>query len=79
MEKSEFAVYEKVWIMENNSPKKKIVFAVVESMNFSKTGTSIHYKLVNSCIGAGWGNNEGIRREEKDIFPTKKALLGSLL
>jgi hypothetical protein len=75
---SEFEVYEPVWIMEGNGPKKKLVFAVVHSMNFSKTGVETHYQLVNSRVGAGWGNYEGVRRSEKAMFPTKETLLGSL-
>ena len=77
-----FSVYEKVWIMENNTPTKKIVFAIVESMDYFKVGTKIHYQLVNSRVGgASWGNYEGIRRSrtEHTMFPTKEALLGSLL
>ena len=74
-----FSIYEKVWIMENNIPTKKIVFAIVESMDYFKVGTEIHYQLVNSRVGAGWGNNEGIRRTEQSMYPTKEALLGSLL
>jgi len=74
-----FSIYEKVWIMENNIPTKKIVFAIVESMDYFKVGTEIHYQLVNSRIGAGWGNNEGIRRTDHDMFPTKESLLGNLL
>jgi hypothetical protein len=64
--------------MENNKPTEKIVFAVVESMDFYKRGIEVHYRLVNSRMGAGWGNNEGIRREEHEIFPTKKSLLENL-
>lgn len=74
-----FNVYNKVWIMESNEPKEKVVFAVVESMDYSKRGTEKHYQLVNHQCGAGWGNNEGVRRNEDDMFKTKEALLRSLL
>ena len=73
-----FKVYDKVWIMENNQPKQKMVFAVIESMAHYKKGTETHYRLVDSTFGAGWGNNEGERREAKDIFTTKEALVESL-
>ncbi len=73
-----FKVYDKVWIMENNQPKQKMIFAVVESMAFLKKGTETHYRLVDGTFGAGWGNNEGIRREAKDMFSTKSELLESL-
>ncbi len=73
-------VYDEVWIMENNVPKQKLVFAVVESMSYFKVRgkTDVHYQLVDSTLGSGWGNNEGIRREGKDIFETKEQLLSSL-
>ncbi len=73
-------VYDEVWIMENNAPKEKLVFAVVESMSYFKAcgKTDVHYQLVNSTLGAGWGNNEGVRREGKDIFETKEQLIESL-
>lgn len=75
-----FKVYDYVWIMENNTPRWKIVFAVIESMSYWKRRheTDIHYQLVDSRIGAGWGNNEGVRREEKDMFETKEQLIESL-
>jgi len=74
----EFDVYEKVWIIQNNIPMQLVVFAVVQSMNFSKNGTETYYHLVNDQCGAGWGNNEGIKRTGKYMFPTKETLLGSL-
>ena len=74
-----FDVYDEVWVMENNKPKKKIIFAVVKSMGFSKGGTTeVHYQLVDTQIGAGWGNNEGIRATEETMFSTKEELIDSL-
>ena len=73
-----FKVYDKVWIMENNKPKQKMIFAVVESMAHFKKGTETHYRLVDGTFGTGWGNNEGVRREAKDMFSTKGELLKSL-
>lgn len=75
---NEFDVYEEVWIMNNNTPTKMIVFAVIHSMNYWKNGIEIHYRLVRSKIGAGWGNNEGIRVKGDGMFPTKESLLNSL-
>lgn len=71
-------VYDKVWIMENNTPVEKLVFAIVESMDFSKRGSEFHCHLVNEKCGAGWGNNEGIQRSLRDVYTTKKELLSSL-
>jgi hypothetical protein len=53
-------VYDKVWIMENNAPKEKIIFAVITSMGYFKQGIEVSYRLVDSTCGAGWGNNEGM-------------------
>jgi len=72
-------VYDSVWVFENNKPKKKIVFAVIKSMNYWKTGTETFYQLVNSRIGAGWGNNEGVRRDHQSMFSTKEELIRSLI
>lgn len=71
-------VYDKVWIMENNAPKEKLIFAVIESMDFGKQGTEITYRLVDSSVGAGWGNNEGIGCSEENMFDSKEDLLNSL-
>ena len=73
-----YKVYDKVWIMHVNAPKEMLVFAVVESMGYYKTGTEFHYQLVSDTFGAGWGNNEGIRHESKDMYKTKEALLANL-
>ena len=74
-----YKVYDKVWIMRGNVPAKMIVFAVIESMGYWKRGTEIHYRLVMSTVGAGWGNNEGLRVAGIDMFPTREALIKSLL
>ena len=73
-----FKVYDTVWVMENNKPTKKMVFAVIESMDYFKTGVEMLYRLVDSRVGAGWGNNDGIRYEGSEIFSTQEALLDSL-
>lgn len=71
-----FKVYDEVWVMRGEKPCKLTVFAVVESMNYWKTGTEFRYHLVGSRIGAGWGNNEGEVFE--DVFPTREALIASI-
>lgn len=73
-----FKPYDKVWIMRNNRPVAVIVFAVVQSMDYAKTGTEVHYHVVDSTIGAGWGNNEGARVSPEDVFATREDLLASL-
>jgi len=75
----EFDVYEKVWVMEYNKPKEKLVYSIVHEMNFSKIGIDTYYHLTNSKIGAGLGNNGEDRKwKESEIFPTKSTLIGSL-
>ena len=73
-----FKVYDAVWVMDNNEPVKKLVFAVVESMSSFKVGTETYYLLVDSRLGAGWGNNSGIRRTSNEMFATKELLIQSL-
>ena len=73
-----FNVYDAVWIMENNEPVKKIVFAVITSMNHSKDGIETHLQLVESLVGAGWGNNKGTHHSIKDVYIDKETLLRSL-
>lgn len=75
---SEFNVYDDVWIMQNNSPTKLRVFAVVESADYFKQGVEYKYHLVHSFMGVGWGNNEGIVRRAGDIYPSKEMLLEHL-
>lgn len=75
---AQFKVYDKVWVMRGSKPTQMLVFAVVESMGYWKQGIETHYRLVESTCGAGWGNNEGIRANENDVFPTKDALIESL-
>lgn len=72
-----FKVYDEVWVMENNRPVKLLVFAVVESMDYRKTGTEVRYHLVESRVGAGWGNNSGQVYERP--FATKEELIEALL
>lgn len=74
-----FLVYDKVWIMSGNRPEPMMVFAVIESMDYYKQGTEIHYRLVQSQIGAGWGNNDGIQVEESSVFATREQCVASLL
>lgn len=73
-----FDVYDEVWIMENNKPTKKVIFAVVLSMSHNKRGQEVHYRLVNHQCGTGWGNGEGIRCDESNMFCTKEDLVDSL-
>ena len=76
--KAKFRVYDTVWKMQNNSPKELMIFAVVESMDYSKTGTEFLYHVVNGKCGAGWGNNEGHAAQEDQVFKTKEDLVASL-
>ena len=77
--KKEWAVcYAKVWVMRSQKPTRLMIFAVIESMNYWKTGTEKYYHLVSGRVGTGWGNNEGARYSEKDVFQTRNALLDSL-
>ena len=70
------AIYDEVWTMDHGQPKKMVVFAVVRSMADCKAGVvETHYRLVESQVGAGWGNNEGMRRDPSDVFLTKDDLL----
>lgn len=73
-----FSVYDKVWIMEHNVPKQKIIFAIIESMDWFKRKTETKYRLVDSRIGAGWVNNAGIERGAKEMYRSKSELLESL-
>lgn len=68
-------VYDKIWIMENNVPTEMIVFAVVDSMDFSKRGSERHYHLVKNKCGAGWGNNEGIQRHDGEIYLSRQDVI----
>ena len=78
-EAKNFDVYDRVWVMCNNRPTEKIVFAVIISMNYYKNGTEIYYHLVESAIGAGWGNNEGTRVAHEDVYRDKKTLVEALM
>ncbi len=71
-------VYDKVWIIQNNAPKEMIVFAVVVSMDHGKRSTEKFYHLVEHKVGAGWGNNEGIRRHDGQIYFTREDLIAHL-
>jgi len=73
-----FDVYENVWIMQDNKPTEMVIFAVVVSMSHNKRGQDVHYQLVRQICGTGWGNNEGIRRDEASMFTSKEDLLASL-
>lgn len=75
---NKFKVYDSVWMMSENTPIEQKVFAVVESMDYLKTGTEFRYHVVNSQLGAGWGNNEGVIRSGDVLFASKEELLKSL-
>ena len=75
---NKFNVYDEVWIMESEKPTKKIVFAVIESMDLYKTGTDIYYRLASSQASAGWENSEGIYMNEECVSKTPKGLILSL-
>ena len=71
-------VYDTVWVMVNNKPVRKQIFAIVESMDYGKQGTEFYYHIVNSTIGAGWGNDSGDRFSFDKVFASKRELLDSL-
>ncbi len=71
-----FKVYDKVWMMQTNRPVEMLVFAVIERMNFPKTGTDINYQLVSSRVGASWESSKYVSPD--DIFATKEELLETL-
>ena len=73
-----FDVYDRVWVMKDNKPKEMIVFAVVLSASDNKCGQDVHYKLVKSMVGTGWGNHEGQQYSEDNMFCTKQDLVDSL-
>lgn len=75
---SKYNVYDKVWIMYANKPTKMFVFAVIESMTDDKQHTEFYYHLVGELVGTGWGNHEGVRYAEENIFPSKEALIKNL-
>ena len=76
--KTLFNVYDRVWLMRNNKPTEMIVFAVIQSMSFDKQNVDTRYRLVESQVGAGWGNNEGVESLDDKVFRTKKELISSL-
>lgn len=78
MRECKFKVYDTVWVMHNNVPAKKIVFAIIQSMNYNKRGTELFLRLVDSQVGAGWGNDEGIARDISSVYATKDELIDSL-
>lgn len=67
-----FKVYDEVWIMEGGIPNKYAIFAVINSMNDSKSGIDVFYRLVASRIGAGWGNNEGKMVGSNKVHSTRE-------
>lgn len=73
-----FKVYDKVWVMRNSVPREMKVFAVIESADYWKTRTELAYRVVDSMLGAGWGNNEGDMYQAGSVFATKEELLKSL-
>ena len=71
-----FKVYEQVWIMENNKPVSKLVYSIIEEMNYWKNGTETHYTLVNGTLGAT--SAKAIHRDVTKIFREKSELLSTL-
>jgi len=71
-------VYDKVWVMRNNSPREMMIFSVLECMNYNKRGTDVYYGIVEGTWGAGLGNNEGHLTAEAIVFDTKEDLLDTL-
>ncbi len=68
------------WVMADNRPAERFVFAVVESLSTFPWGADneFHYHLAAQRIGTGWGNNEGIKYSEDRLFATKEELIETL-
>jgi hypothetical protein len=69
-------VYDEVWIMEYDKPRKKLIYSVVDEMSWFKTGTDRYYNLVGERCGAS--NSNSIMRKPENIFRTKEELVNSL-
>jgi hypothetical protein len=76
--KTLFNVYDRVWLMRNNKPTEMIVIAVIQSMSSDRQNVDTGYRLVESQVGAGWENNEGVEYPIDKVFRTKKELIDSL-
>jgi len=77
--KKNLSVYDEVWVMENNEPKKKIIFSITQEMNHFKNGVDVLYNLVDNQVGAGRGNDTGIVYDECEIFLDKQLLIENFL
>ena len=64
--------------MRNNKPTEMIVIAVIQSMSSDRQNVDTGYRLVESQVGAGWENNEGVEYPIDKVFRTKKELIDSL-
>ena len=71
-----FKLYDRVWVMELNKPKEKLVYAVVEEMDYWKKGTTYYYQLINSRIGATF--DKSIRCNPENVFKTREELIKTL-
>jgi len=73
-------VYDKVWIMENNLPTERIVYAVGESMvddtSERECFTTVKYALVIRGI---YDTSSPVRYPMDDLYTTKEDLVMSLL
>lgn len=69
-----------VWVMSDNTPSEKLIFAVVESLSTFPWGddNEFYYHLVDERYGTGWGNNEGGKYNEDRIFSSKEELIDCL-
>lgn len=65
--------------MANDRPKKHMVIAVIESMDFQKTGTEHLYCLSDDIGFTGRVNIKYSNMSGDNIFKTKQELLASLL
>ena len=75
----EFNIYDKVWIMQHNRPKEKIVVAKTESISYKGSEVTFEYLLVNKVSRVIIGNNEGIHRPTNMIYRTRKEILDKLV
>ena len=73
-----FKVYDRVWIMEDNKPKEKTVFAVIESMKQPRRDTQFYYHLTALRDGYTWGDGAGDRYHSRLVFKSKEELIESL-
>lgn len=71
-------VYDKVWVMFGNKPQEKIIYSINMRYNRWMLKNEISYNVVDSMVGTGRGNNEGVTVKPEMLFDTKQELIDSL-